>query len=196
MLDIEKIDWKKCNGLVPVIVQDADCGSVLMMGYMNEDAINKTTELGEVIFYSRRKKRLWRKGESSGNILSVVDIFIDCDGDTLLIKVKPQGPTCHVGTTSCFGEQSLAPLRKIAQLESTIESRAKAKNATSYTVELLQEGVPRIAQKVGEEAVEVVVAAIAQSKQALCDESADLLYHLLVLLQAKNLKFADVVSLL
>jgi phosphoribosyl-AMP cyclohydrolase / phosphoribosyl-ATP pyrophosphohydrolase len=188
------IDWEKMNDLVPVIVQDAKTRDMLMLGYMNAEALAKTEADGVVTFYSRSKARLWTKGESSGNVLKVVSIRPDCDGDALLIEAEPAGPTCHTGTTSCFvGTADGA----VAALEATIVAR-KAAGATdkSYTAKLLAQGLPRVAQKVGEEGVEVAIAALSGTDADLAGEGADLIYHLLVLLQARGLSMRNVVEVL
>ncbi len=188
------IDWEKMNDLVPVIVQDSKSREMLMLGYMNQEALAKTEAEGVVTFYSRSKARLWTKGESSGNVLKVVSIKADCDGDALLIEAEPAGPTCHTGTTSCFVAGADGA---IAALEATIVAR-KAAGATdkSYTAKLLAEGLPRVAQKVGEEGVEVAIAALSGTGEDLAGEGADLIYHLLVLLQARGLSMRNVVEVL
>ncbi len=191
------------TGLLPAIVQDADTGQVLMLGYVNEEAWTKTQQEGRVTFFSRSKGRLWTKGESSGNFLTVVSLHIDCDADTVLIRALPAGPTCHRGTVSCF-EQSeqlqapAAPIGFLAALERLIVERHQfpERAPTSYTVSLFKKGLPKIAQKVGEEAVETVIDAVAGHRETLPGEVADLLYHLLVLLVASSVSMADVVEVL
>ena len=189
-----KIDFAKMGGMVPAIVQDAKTREMLMLGYMDEAALAKTETEGVVTFFSRSKARLWTKGESSGNVLRVVSIKPDCDGDTLLIEAEPAGPTCHTGTKSCFVS---GPDGALAKLEATIVAR-KAAGATdkSYTAKLFAEGLPRMAQKVGEEGVEVVIAALSGSDAELAGEAADLLYHLTVVLQARGLGLRNVVEVL
>ena len=189
-----KIDFDKGDGLVPAIVQNADTEQVLMLGYMNNDAINATRESGLVTFFSRSRQSLWQKGETSGNTLELVEIQIDCDADTLLIRARPAGPTCHEGKISCFGDRGPEGLGFLADLSAVIESRKTADPEKSYSAQLLQGPLSRAAQKVGEEGVETVIAALAQSDEALISESADLIYHLIVLLAAKNLTLADVVN--
>ena len=189
-----KIDFAKMGGMVPAIVQDAKTREMLMLGYMDEAALAKTETEGVVTFFSRSKARLWTKGESSGNVLRVVSIKPDCDGDALLIEAEPAGPTCHTGTKSCFVSD---PDGALAKLEATIVAR-KAAGATdkSYTAKLFAEGLPRMAQKVGEEGVEVVIAALSGSDAELAGEAADLLYHLTVVLQARGLGLRNVVEVL
>ncbi len=188
------IDWEKMNDLVPVIVQDFRSRQMLMLGYMNEEALAKTEAEGIVTFFSRSKARLWTKGESSGNVLKVVSIKPDCDGDALLIEAEPAGPTCHTGTTSCFVG---TPEGALSALEATIVARKAAGVADkSYTARLLAEGLPRVAQKVGEEGVEVAIAALSGTDAELAGEGADLIYHLMVLLQARGLSMRNVAEVL
>ena len=186
-----ELDWEKTDGLMPVIVQHAVSGEVLMLGYMNPEALDKTIESGKVTFFSRTKQRLWTKGETSGNFLNVVNITPDCDNDTLLVLANPIGPTCHKGTSSCFGDTAHQWLF-LYQLEQLLAERKSADPETSYTAKLYASGTKRIAQKVGEEGVETALAAVAQDTQALSNEAADLLFHLLVLLHARGLALADV----
>lgn len=185
---------------MPAIIQDNVTNQVLMLGYMNQEALEKTRQEGVVTFFSRTKNRLWTKGETSGHTLEVVSITRDCDADTLLIKVKPNGPTCHTGTTSCFGEEETsnraAAIRFIAQLEEVIQQRKAHPEEGSYTNFLFDKGVNKIAQKVGEEAVETVIDAVAGKLDTMKGEAADLLYHLLVLLSATGLELKDVVAVL
>ncbi len=185
---------------MPAVIQDDLTGQVLMLGYMNQEALDKTQQEGVVTFFSRTKNRLWTKGETSGNFLDVVSIAEDCDNDTLLIKVKPNGPTCHTGSTSCFGEEKVAKraaaIRFIAQLEEVIQERKVNPAEGSYTNFLFKKGVNKIAQKVGEEAVETVIDAVAGELDTMKGEAADLLYHLLVLLAATGLELKDVVGVL
>jgi len=193
-------DWDKADGLVPAIVQDAGSGAVLMLGYMNRDALAATEATRRVTFWSRSKGRLWTKGESSGNFLLVKQIALDCDRDTLLILAEPTGPACHLGTTTCWGDgapQSLAQRHAfLGELEGTIAERVAQRPPGSYTTQLLDQGMRRVAQKVGEEGVELALAAVAQSNPEILGESADLVYHMLVLLQAKGLSLAEVVETL
>ncbi|MCF6274264.1 MAG: bifunctional phosphoribosyl-AMP cyclohydrolase/phosphoribosyl-ATP diphosphatase HisIE [Robiginitomaculum sp.] len=191
-----KIDFKKGGGLVPAIIQNADTEQVLMLGYMNEEAVQATQDSGFVTFYSRSRKCLWRKGETSGNRLALVDIAVDCDNDTVLVRARPAGPTCHLGTLSCFGDQGPQGLGWLAELTALIESRKLADPETSYTAKLLQGSLTKCAQKVGEEGVETVIAALAETDEALTGEAADLLYHLMVLLAAKNLTLVNVINTL
>ena len=192
----ERIDWDKVDGLVPVIVQDYVSSQVLMMGYMNVDALQKTADTGLVTFYSRTKQRLWTKGEESGNSLGLVNLALDCDNDTLLAKVNPIGPTCHTGTTTCFDadKQDESQLVWLHQLEQLLAARKSADPESSYTASLYARGTKRISQKVGEEGVEVALAATSGDKAELVCESADLMYHLFVLLQDQGLSFNDVIN--
>ena len=191
-----KIDWKKNSGLVPAIVQDAATLQVLMLGYMNAAALKKTLRTKRVTFFSRRKQRLWVKGETSRNFLHLVSVAVDCDHDTLLITARPDGPTCHRGTPSCFGDKGASGVGFLAQLERTINSRIKRGDKKSYTVRLAKEGVARVAQKVGEEGVETALAALKSGKKEFADEAADLLYHLIVLLRVKKMSLADALAAL
>ncbi|UOG77183.1 bifunctional phosphoribosyl-AMP cyclohydrolase/phosphoribosyl-ATP diphosphatase HisIE [Hymenobacter tibetensis] len=194
---------KMPDGLVPVIVQDAQTGQVLMLGYQNEEALNKTKQEGRVTFFSRSKQRLWTKGETSGNYLTVVSMHPDCDQDALLILATPDGPTCHRGTTSCFEQpkQSAYPapaVSFVAELERLVQRRYHFpdEEPKSYTASLFRKGMPKMAQKVGEEAVETVIDAVAGNREGLKGEAADLLYHLLVLLTASGLSLEDIVEVL
>ncbi|WED22745.1 bifunctional phosphoribosyl-AMP cyclohydrolase/phosphoribosyl-ATP diphosphatase HisIE [Vibrio sp. JC009] len=193
---IERIDWDKIDGLVPAIVQDFQSSQVLMMGYMNQDALKKTADTEQVTFFSRTKERLWTKGETSGNVLQLKNIALDCDNDTLLVKVDPIGPTCHLGTTTCFDgdKQEESQMVWLAQLEQLLAERKDADPDSSYTASLYARGTKRISQKVGEEGVEVALAATSGDKAELVCESADLIYHLLVLLQDQGLSMNDVVN--
>jgi phosphoribosyl-ATP pyrophosphohydrolase/phosphoribosyl-AMP cyclohydrolase len=188
------INFSKLNGLVPCVVQDARTNAVLMLGFMNEEAFQKTVADKKVTFYSRSKKRLWTKGESSGNYLSLVDILIDCDQDTLLIKAIPGGPVCHTGAATCFGEPNLA--WDLHSLERIIQDRKAKPQKGSYTNTLFSAGINKIAQKVGEEAVELVIEAKDDNNELFLSEAADLLYHYIVLLAAKNTKLQDVMGVL
>lgn len=189
----DQLDWTKQNGLLPAIVQDADTGQVLMLGYMNADALAETLRSRKVTFFSRSRNRLWTKGESSGHVLSLESIEADCDNDSLLVQARPQGPTCHLQRDSCF---PAAPRYFLAELERRIAARRTADPQASYSRRLMDKGLPKVAQKVGEEAVETVIAALAEDKTALCNESADLLYHLLVLLQCRDVALAEVIAVL
>ncbi len=191
------IDFSKGDGLVPAIIQDSVTKKVLMLGYMNQDAFDKTNETGKVTFFSRSKNRLWTKGEESGNFLNLVSIKNDCDNDTLLVQVNPVGPACHKGTGNCWAEDNeKGTLDFISELEDTIESRKSADAGKSYVKSLLESGINKVAQKVGEEAVEVVIEAKDDNEELFLNESADLLFHYLVLLQAKGYKLEDVVKIL
>ena len=189
-----KLDFAKGNGLVPVVIQDNNTLQVLMLGYMNEEALEKTKEENRVTFYSRSKNRLWTKGEESGNFLKVKDIQIDCDNDTILIKAKPAGPTCHTGSTSCFKEDT--PKGFIYKLENIISKRIDKDDKKSYTNKLYKRGINKIAQKVGEEAVELVIEAKDNDPDLFKNEAADLMYHYLILLKAKGFKLEDIESIL
>jgi phosphoribosyl-ATP pyrophosphohydrolase/phosphoribosyl-AMP cyclohydrolase len=188
------IDFAKGEGLVPVIIQDDKTLQVLMLGYMNEEAYLKTKEEGKVTFFSRSKNRLWTKGESSGHFLKVVNIQIDCDQDTVLIKAIPQGPTCHTGSTSCFKDETAKGF--VYQLEDTIHQRIDDNDAASYTNKLYKKGINKVAQKVGEEAVELVIEAKDDNDDLFTNEAADLLYHYLILLKAKGFTFQDIEKVL
>ena len=187
-----KINFEKNNGLVPVIIQNEATLQVLMLGYMNEEALEKTKKDGRVTFFSRSKNRLWMKGETSGNILTVKKIEIDCDNDTLLIKVKADGPTCHTGATSCFGDET--PKGFVYELQNTISQRIDDNEENSYTNKLFKKGINKVAQKVGEEGVEAALAAVVQDEAALVDEAADLLFHLGVLLHMRGRSFETVLQ--
>lgn len=188
------INFSKGNGLVPVIIQNAQTMQVLMLGYMNQEALKQTQETKLVTFYSRSKERLWVKGESSGNTLEFVDFKIDCDNDSLLIRANPKGPTCHTGSTSCFKEDTAKGF--IYDLEKTINDRIDSNDPKSYTNVLYRKGINKVAQKVGEEAVELVIEAKDSNDNLFKNEAADLLYHFLVLLKAKNYSFTDIESIL
>ena len=188
------IDFNKGDGLVPVVIQDNSTLQVLMVGYMNEEAYRKTEDEGLVTFYSRSRQSLWTKGETSGNYLRVVTIETDCDSDTILIKAEPAGPVCHTGTWSCFGEQSAKGF--IYRLEDIINSRIEEDSSGSYTSRLFNEGTGKIAQKVGEEAVELVIEAMGDNIGLFKNEAADLLYHLLILLRAKQVNLSEIEEVL
>lgn len=186
---------KDPNGLLPAIVQDANTNKVLMLGYMNQEAFQKTQEIGKVTFYSRSKQRLWTKGESSENYMHLVDMSVDCDQDAILIKANPDGPTCHTGADTCWDEKNEG-IGFLSQLEDVIEGRKNGTDEKSYVRSLFDKGINKIAQKVGEEAVEVVIEAKDDSEELFLNESADLLFHYLILLQAKGYKLKDVVKIL
>ena len=189
-----QVDFTKNDGLVPVIIQDDRTLQVLMLGYMNQEALDKTQTEGRVTFFSRSKQRLWTKGESSGNFLEVRDIQIDCDQDTILIKALPQGPTCHTGSTSCFKEETAKGF--LFELESIIESRSEEASKESYTYSLLQRGINKVAQKVGEEAVELVIEAKDNDVERFNNEAADLFFHTILLLHAKGVKLEEIEGVL
>src|SRR5688500_3981991 len=194
---IDLVDFAKGGGLVPAIVQDAGSGAVLMLGYMNREALEQTLARGRAVFYSRSKQRLWEKGETTGHSLDVVDVSLDCDNDTLLVTARPRGPAGHTGTLTCFGDElRSAPARiaVLAKLEDVIAQRASEKPETSYTARLLEKGITRVAQKVGEEGVELALAGAAQGDDKVVEETADLLFHVLVLLRARGVSLAQVVS--
>lgn len=187
-----KIDFEKCGGLVPAIIQDATTKNVLMLGYMNEEAYNKTIETQKVTFYSRSRQCLWTKGETSGNYLNLVSMAIDCDNDTLLVKVNPVGPTCHTGTDTCWGEKNdVNPLLFLTYIQDFIEKRHREMPEGSYTTSLFKDGINRMAQKVGEGALEAVIEATNGTNERLVYEGADMLYHLVVLLTSKGLRIED-----
>lgn len=192
-LTIPSVDFARGGGLVPAIVQDAATLQVLMLAYMDDAALKETAESGEATFYSRSRGERWRKGETSGNRLKVVAITADCDGDTILMTAVPQGPACHLGTVSCFGAAVAPGVGRLGLLERTIAGRAEGEG---YTAGLLRDGAKRIAQKVGEEGVETALAGASGSKEELCEEAADLLYHLLVLLKARGASLSDVTDVL
>jgi len=193
--DASKIDWDKSGGLVPAVAQHVHSLRVLMLGYVSKESLQATIETGLVTFFSRSKQRLWQKGETSGNILRLQSIKLDCDSDTLLMQVESEGPTCHLGTRSCFGDETAPNLSVLADLADTIHMRNLLPQHGSYTAKLFDEGLSRIAQKVGEEAVETVIAATTKSPN-LANETADLLYHLLVLLEVSDTDFKDVLKIL
>ena len=189
------IDFEKCGGLVPAIIQDADTKTVLMLGYMNEEAYEKTLSTGLVTFYSRSRQCLWTKGETSNNFLHLVDIKVDCDNDTLLVKVHPDGPTCHKGTDTCWGEENEAsPLLFLSELSNFIEKRHQEMPEGSYTTSLFRDGLNRMARKVGEEALELVIEATNGTNERLVYEGSDMLYHLIVLLTHKGLRIEDMAA--
>ncbi len=193
-----KLDFEKnADKLVPAIVQDAETGTVLMLGFMNEEAVRKTEETSRVTFFSRSRQELWTKGETSGNYLDIVSVTADCDNDTLLIKAKPAGPVCHTGAETCFGEtnqKSINPVDLLKELETVIDERRSQKPDDSYVAKLFEKGINKIAQKVGEEAVELVIEAKDDNLDRFRSEAADLLFHYLVLLRAKNVSISDVIE--
>ncbi len=199
-----KIDFEKCGGLVPAIIQDANTKNVLMLGYMNQEAFDKTLSTKKVTFWSRSRNCLWTKGETSGNFLNLVDMKIDCDNDTLLVRAIPDGPTCHKGTDTCWGEENTAqqgsallgdnPLLFLTELQDFINRRHEEMPEGSYTTSLFKDGINRIAQKVGEEALEAVIEATNGTKEKLVYETSDMIYHLIVLLTSKGLRIEDVAS--
>ena len=194
---LRKLDWAKGDGLLPVIVQDAGNGRVLMLGYMNEEALAKTLSEGRVVFFSRSRQRLWLKGETSGNYLDLVEVSSDCDNDALLLLATPRGPTCHKGSDSCFADASETKslnLSFLCQLEETIQQRIAEKPDGSYTARLFAQGPSRIAQKVGEEGLETALATVTRDDQGVLSEAADLVYHLLLLLKSRNLSLRRVVE--
>jgi phosphoribosyl-ATP pyrophosphohydrolase/phosphoribosyl-AMP cyclohydrolase len=193
VIDVSCLDWAKGDGLLPAIVQHWLSGEVLMLGYMNAEALAQTQAGGQVTFYSRSKQRLWTKGESSGNVLAVVAVRVDCDRDTLLVSARPAGPTCHTGSESCFAQ---APGNFLGRLDALVREREQQRPANSYTTTLFEQGLRRIAQKVGEEGVETALAGVVQDDGALLGESADLLFHLTVLLRARGLSLQDAVGVL
>ena len=187
-----EIDFEKMGGLVPAIIQDAKTKTVLMLGYMNKEAYEKTTHTGKVTFFSRSRQCLWTKGETSGNFLELVDIMVDCDNDTLLVKVNPTGPTCHKGTDTCWGEKNeVNPLLFLTYLQDFINTRHEEMPEGSYTTSLFKDGINRMAQKVGEEALEAVIEACNGTNDRLIYEGADMIYHLIVLLTSKGLRIED-----
>ena len=194
MVDITQINFKKLNGLVPCIIQDAATRVVLMLGFMNEEAFRTTVREKRVTFFSRTKQRLWTKGESSGNFLELLDITLDCDQDSLLIKAKPKGAICHMGSDTCFGEKNLS--NGLGFLEAIIDERKRSPKPGSYTSNLLEAGINKVAQKVGEEAVELVIEAKDNNKELFLNEAADLIYHYLVLLAAKGCSMNEVTDVL
>ncbi|TAM58693.1 MAG: bifunctional phosphoribosyl-AMP cyclohydrolase/phosphoribosyl-ATP diphosphatase HisIE [Rhodanobacter sp.] len=196
--DVSRLDWARGDGLLPAIVQHWQSGEVLMLGYMNAEALAQTQASGHVTFYSRSRQRLWTKGESSGHVLALKSIRIDCDADTLLVQAAPHGPTCHTGSSSCFGESAdvRPPLGFLAELDALVAQRHAERPEGSYTTRLFDGGIRRIAQKVGEEGVETALAAVVQDDAELLGEAADLIFHLTVALRARGLSLANVAALL
>lgn len=193
---MSNIKFNKADGLVPAVIQDVRTGKVLMLGYMNREAYDKTVTEGKVCFYSRSRGQLWTKGETSGNYLSVQEILVDCDGDTLLIKVIPAGPVCHTGQDTCFAEKNNKSISFLETLEKVIYDRKESMPEGSYTARLFKEGVEKAAQKTGEEAVELVIEAVKGDRERILEESADLIYHSLVLLASCNIRLEEVVQVL
>lgn len=194
--DIATLAWEKMAGLLPAAIQDADTGQLLMLGYMNSEALEATLSSGRATFYSRSKSRLWQKGETSGNSLAVTAIYADCDDDALLVQAVPAGPTCHLGTTSCFGKVGAQGVGFLARLARIVHDRAGAGGEASYTARLLAQGHAKIAQKVGEEGVEVALAAVTRDREGCIEETADLVYHLTVLMEARGYGWQDVAAVL
>ncbi|MDR1455908.1 MAG: bifunctional phosphoribosyl-AMP cyclohydrolase/phosphoribosyl-ATP diphosphatase HisIE [Tannerella sp.] len=186
-----KLDFTKSGGLIPAIIQDAQTRQVLMLGFMNEEACRKTLETKKVTFFSRTRQRLWTKGETSGNFLHVVQILEDCDHDTLLVRVRPDGPTCHTGTDTCFGESNEAGVFFLKYLQDVVDRRHEEMPEGSYTTSLFRKGINRMAQKVGEEAVETVIEAVNGTEEGFLYEASDLMYHLIVLLAGKGFRLED-----
>lgn len=195
-MNLPDIDFAKCNGLVPAIIQDADTRTVLMMGYMSSEAVQQTMDTRKVTFFSRSKGRLWVKGEESGNHLNLVSLKVDCDRDTLLIEARPDGPTCHKGTDTCWAAENRPYFGFLSQLEQVIAHRKSHPDTGSYTSQLFARGINKVAQKVGEEAVELVIEAKDSNTELFLNEAADLMYHYIVLLQAKGHSLEDVVKVL
>ena len=192
-----KLDFEKySDGLVPAIVQDSETGTVLMLGFMNQEAVEKTNQTGRVMFYSRSRQTLWTKGETSGNFLDLISITADCDNDTLLIKAKPAGPVCHTGASTCFGDTNQNSVDLLAELEAVIDERRRERPEDSYVAKLFEKGINKIAQKVGEEAVELVIEAKDDDPDKFRSEAADLLFHYLILLRAKGVSIRDVITVL
>jgi phosphoribosyl-ATP pyrophosphohydrolase/phosphoribosyl-AMP cyclohydrolase len=188
------LDFKKLDGLIPAVIQDTNTLKVLMVGFMNEEAFTKTRETGNVTFFSRTKNRLWTKGEESGNFLNVEEIISDCDNDTLLIKAIPVGPSCHTGSDTCFNEENNQEFGFLSKLEKVIQDRKLNPTGKSYTASLFEKGINKITQKVGEEAVETVIAALNESDDDFINEASDLLYHLLVLFAEKNISLDQILT--
>ncbi|MFC2188448.1 bifunctional phosphoribosyl-AMP cyclohydrolase/phosphoribosyl-ATP diphosphatase HisIE [Fulvivirgaceae bacterium LMO-SS25] len=197
LTNISEVDFNKTDGLVPAIIQDASTHKVLMLGYMNEESLSKTMQEGKVTFFSRSKGRLWTKGETSGNFLLSQQILLDCDQDTILIKVNPVGPACHTGADTCFDEENVpSNAAFIQQLANIIKARKSDTSGKSYTKSLFDSGIAKMAQKVGEEAVEVVIEAMRDNKELFKEEASDLLFHYLVLIEGMNLSLEEIVEVL
>jgi phosphoribosyl-ATP pyrophosphohydrolase/phosphoribosyl-AMP cyclohydrolase len=193
--DVDMLAWDKMDGLLPAVVQDRASGRLLMLGYMNREALEASLASGFVTFFSRSKQRLWRKGETSGNVLRLVSAHEDCDGDALLVLADSEGPTCHLGTTSCFGGEPEGP-GWLADLSRIVEHRAASDDSSSYTRKLIEAGVERIAQKIGEEGVEVALAGVTRNAETCAEEVADLLYHIAVLMEARDFGWNEVMAVL
>jgi phosphoribosyl-ATP pyrophosphohydrolase/phosphoribosyl-AMP cyclohydrolase len=193
-IDVPQLAWEKMDGLLPAVVQDSRTAQVLMLGYMNREALEMTLRSGLTTFYSRSRRRLWQKGETSGASLTVKGVFADCDSDALLVKAEPAGPACHLGTVSCFSEADVEGVGWLARLAQVIHQRAQSGEETSYTARLLAQGPARIAQKVGEEGLEVALAAVTRDRDGCIEESADLVYHLAVLMEARAFDWNDVTA--
>jgi len=189
-------DFSKCGGLIPAVVQDAQGGEVLMLGYMNEDAFHRTVETGQVTFFSRSRQSMWTKGETSGNYLRLTELAVDCDQDAILVRAVPSGPTCHEGTSSCFRDMGPSTWSILTDLERVIRQRRESLSDDSYTASLFKGGIDRLAQKVGEEAIEVVIEAKNGDQERLVNESADLLFHLMALWESQDVSLAQVCSVL
>jgi phosphoribosyl-ATP pyrophosphohydrolase/phosphoribosyl-AMP cyclohydrolase len=194
--DMARLAWDKMNGLLPAVVQDRRTGRVLMLGYMDRDALEATLDSGLATFFSRTRQRQWRKGETSGNVLKVHAVTSDCDGDALLVLADPHGPTCHLGSRSCFGDQWAMGPGWLGELSRILAQRASSSDDTSYTRRLLDGGTARIAQKIGEEGVELALAAVTRDAAGCAEEAADLLYHLAVLLQARGMEWTQIIEVL
>ena len=194
--NIDGLDWEKSDGLLPAIVQHWRSGAILMLGYINREALSQTLQSGKVTFFSRSKQRLWCKGETSGNYLEFKSAHPDCDADAILILAEPHGPICHRGTASCFGDDAVPSLGILSELEDLIAQRDRERPADSYTTHLFESGIRGIAQKVGEEGVETALAAVAQDDASIAAEAADLVYHLLILLRARGIGVGDVADVL
>lgn len=194
--DVGALAWGKMDGLLPAVIQDEGSGRVLMLGYMNKQALEISLATGLVTFWSRSRERLWTKGETSGNVLQIASVHLDCDGDALLVHARPAGPTCHLGTASCFGKNAAGGPGWLEDLSRIIAERAAGGDDTSYTKSLLTAGPARVAQKVGEEGVEVALAAVTATREECAEEIADLLYHLAVLMQVRGLRWSDVIAVL
>jgi phosphoribosyl-AMP cyclohydrolase / phosphoribosyl-ATP pyrophosphohydrolase len=192
LAELPALEWEKMDDLLPAIVQDAQTQQLLMLGYMNEEALRHSLESGFVTFFSRSKQRLWTKGETSGNRLRLRAVLADCDGDALLVRADPEGPTCHLGSIACFGDEGPTGVGWLARLSQIVSERAKADPRESYTARLLAEGPSRVAQKVGEEGVELALAAASGDREACIEEASDLLYHLSVLMEAREFSWEDV----
>ncbi len=195
-INVNEIDWEKAAGLVPAIIQDAVNLRILMLGFMNQEALHRTIQSRRVTFYSRSRQTLWVKGESSGNYLNLVSIAIDCDRDTLLVKADPQGPVCHTGTETCFNDAPGLPLLFLERLKDLVKQRNSDRPQDSYTTQLFESGPYRLAQKVGEEGLELALASVKQDRTEILDESADLIFHILVLLESRGLSLDDVCHVL